>query len=60
MCPRTTLECVLLGIIDYATRVTVSFQFLVYSFGLPISLGVIGSGKGDVVLKEAGKLLDKG
>ena len=22
MCPRTTLECALLGIIDYATRVT--------------------------------------
>ena len=22
MCPRTTLECALLGILDYATRVT--------------------------------------
>ena len=22
MCPRTTLECALLGILDYATRIT--------------------------------------
>ena len=26
MCPRTTLECVLLGIIDYATRVTMRMK----------------------------------
>ena len=24
MCPRTTLECVLLGILDYTTRVTLT------------------------------------
>ena len=38
----------------------VSFQLLIYSFGFPISLGVIGSGKGDVVLKEMGKFLCEG
>ena len=38
----------------------VHFQFLIYSFGFPISLGVICSGEGDVVLKEAGEFSGKG
>ena len=28
MCPHTTLECVLLGILDYATRITLIKQML--------------------------------
>ena len=38
----------------------VSFQFLVYSFRFSVSLGVICSGKGDVILEEAGKFSGEG
>ena len=37
----------------------VSFQLLIYLFSFSIHLGVIGSGEGIVVLKEAGKFLGK-
>ena len=38
----------------------ISFQFLVYPFRFSISLGVIGGGKGDVILEEAGKFSGEG
>ena len=38
----------------------ISFQFLIYSFGFPICLGVIGGGEGDIVLKELGKFSGEG
>ena len=38
----------------------VSFQLLIHSFSFPIRLGVIGSGEGDVVLKEVGEFSGKG
>ena len=38
----------------------ISFQLLIYSFGFPIHLGVIGSGEGNIVLKKAGKFSGEG
>ena len=33
----------------------VCFQFLIYSFGLPVSLWMIGGGKGDIILERLGE-----
>ena len=38
----------------------ISFQFLVHPFRFSISLGVIGSREGDVILEEAGKFSGEG
>ena len=38
----------------------ISFQLLIYSFGFPICLGVIGSGEGDIILKEASEFSGEG
>ena len=38
----------------------ISFQLLIYLFGFSIHLGVIGSGEGVIILKEAGKFSGKG
>ena len=42
MCPRTTLECALLGIIDYATRVT---DEVLMNRSLPLGEAVVDSGR---------------
>ena len=38
----------------------VSLNFLIGSFGLSISLGVIGGGEADVILKDPSKFSSKG
>ena len=38
----------------------ICFQLLIYSFSFPVHLGVIGGGKGDIILQEAGEFSGKG
>ena len=38
----------------------IGFQFLIYLFGLPIHLGMVCSGEGDIVLEEVGKFSGEG
>ena len=38
----------------------IHFDFLVYSFSFSVQLGMIGSGKGQVVLQEFSKFSSKG
>ena len=38
----------------------ISFNLLIGSFSLPISLGVVGSGEADIVFKDVGKFTGEG
>ena len=38
----------------------ISFNFLIGSFGLPISLGMVSSGKADIIFEDSSEFTGKG